>query len=161
MTLVRWKNRPPRSSHGELSPLAALRNEMDRLFEGFTREPLGGIEWPFLASGRWTPAVDVSEDDKTLTIRAEVPGIDPEDLEVTVSGDQLVLAGEKKESVEKSEKDFYQSERRFGSFRRTVPLPEAVDPDKVQAEYANGVLTIYLYKSEATAAKRIEVKVKD
>lgn len=161
MTLIRWKNRPTGSGHGELSPLATLRNEMDRLFEAFTREPLGGIEWPFLASGRWTPAVDVSEDDKTLTVRAEVPGINPEDLEVTVSGDQLVLAGEKQESAEQSEKDYYQSERRFGSFRRTVPLPEAVDPEKVQAEYANGILTIHLEKSEAAAAKRIDVKVKD
>jgi len=160
MNLIPWKNRPVGTDQGEVSPLAALRGEMDRLFDAFAREPLAGIEWPFASSGRWAPAVDVTEDDKSLTIRAEVPGIGPEDLDVTVSGNQLVLSGEKKESIEKTEGDFCQSERRFGSFRRTVPLPEAVDPEKVIAEYANGVLTIKLEKSPVSVAKRIEVKTK-
>ncbi len=158
MTLRPWKHRPPKA---DVSPLASLRNEMDRLFDTFAREPLAGIEWPFSASGRWTPAVDVTEEDKTLTIRAEVPGMKPEDFEVSVVGNQLVLAGEKKEVAETREKDFYQSERRFGSFRRTIPLPDTVDPEKVKAEYADGILTIQLEKTPAATAKRINVEVKE
>ena len=103
MALIPWKHRPPKVGEAEVSPLASLRNEMDRLFDTFAREPLAGIEWPFSALGRWTPAVDVTEEDKTLTIRAEVPGMKPEDFEVSVAGSQLVLAGEKMEVVQRRE----------------------------------------------------------
>ena len=89
-----------------------------------------------------------------------LPGIDPKELDVTVTGNQLVLSGEKKESSEHDEKDFYRSETRYGSFRRTVPLPEGVDTENVDAQYANGVLTLRLKKIAPAAAKRIEVKTK-
>jgi HSP20 family protein len=110
--------------------------------------------------GKWAPAIDVAEDDKELTVRAEVPGIDPKDLDVTVAGGQLVLSGEKKESSESKNKGFYQSETRYGSFRRAVPLPEGVDTENVDAQYANGVLTLHLAKTAPAGTKRIEVKVK-
>ena len=73
---------------------------MDRLFDSFFREPLGALDWPLWGSGKWSPAIDVAENDKELTVRAELPGIDPKDLDVTVTGNQLVLSGEKKESSE-------------------------------------------------------------
>ncbi len=160
MNLIPWRNRAQESGQGELSPMVALRSEMDRLLESFFREPFAALDWPLWGSEKWSPAVDVAENDKELTVRAELPGIDPKDLEVTVTGNQLVLSGEKKESSEREAKDFYHSETRYGSFRRTVTLPEGVDTEHVDAQYANGVLTLRLQKTAPAAQKRIEVKVK-
>jgi HSP20 family protein len=144
----------------EVSPLVTLRNEMDRLFDAFVREPFGAVDWPFAGAGGWAPAVDLAENDQEVTVRAEMPGIDPKDLDVTISGNQLVISGEKKESSEDQGKDYYHSETRYGSFRRAVPLPEGIDSENVDAQYANGVLTLRLKKTPAAAAKRIEVKAK-
>lgn len=161
MSLIPWKNKLREREGEETSPLAALRTEMDRLFDSFVREPFGALDWPFTGERLWAPAVDVAENDEEVTIQAELPGIEPENLEVSVLGNQLVLSGEKKESHEKRGKDFYHSERRFGAFRRAIPLPDAIDAEKVNAEFAHGVLTIRFQKSPAGAAKRIEVKVKE
>ena len=161
MALIPWRNKIRERGPGETSPLATLRREIDRLFESFLREPLGGIDWPFGSERGWAPTVDVAEDEKEYTVRAEVPGLDPKDLEVSISGGNLILAGEKKESTERQGKDFYHTESRFGSFHRTIPLPAAVDPESVEAQYANGVLVVHLKKVPAAAAKRIDVKVRD
>ncbi len=159
MALVPRKSRAlgPRRQFG---PLGALRTEMDRLFDTFLREPFGGLDWPSGSPGKWLPPIDVSEDDKEVVIRAELPGIDPKDLDVSVVGNQVTLRGEKKESSERKEKGYRQTETRYGSFHRTIPLPEDVDTEKIDAQYANGVLTLRLKKTAPTAAKRIEVKVK-
>ncbi len=155
-----WKSKQPEGERGELTPMMALRNEMERLFDSFLREPLAAMDWPRWGADKWSPAVDLAENDKELTVRAELPGIDPKDLEVTVTGNQLVISGEKKESNEHSEKNFYQTETRYGSFRRTVALPEGIDTENVDAQYANGVLTLHLRKIAPAAAKRVEVKAK-
>jgi HSP20 family protein len=160
MNLIPRKNKPRENEAGGLSPMMALRGEMERLFDSFLREPLAAMDWPLWGSDKWLPAVDIAENDKELTVRAELPGIDPKDLEVTVTGNQLVLSGEKKESSEHNEKNVYHSETRYGSFRRTVPLPEGIDTENVEAQYANGVLTLHLRKTTPAAAKRIEVKTK-
>ena len=161
MSLIPWRGKQRSGTSGESSPLAALRSEIDRLFESYVREPLGSVEWPFAGEGAWTPALDVAETEDNVTVRVEVPGIEPDDLSVTISGNQLVVSGEKKESTEKEGKGFYHSESRFGSFHRTIPLPDAVDAENVQAEYANGVLVIHLKKLPSAAVKRIEVKVQE
>ena len=160
MNPIPWRGKQREGERAE-SPLVTLRSEMDRLFDTFLREPLGTIDWPFVGQGRWSPAVDVAESDEEVVVRAEMPGIDPKDLDVSVSGRQLVLSGEKKESTENEGKDFYHSESRYGSFRRLVQLPEGVDTKNVDAQYANGVLTLRLKKTPAAVPKRIEVKVKD
>jgi HSP20 family protein len=159
MSLIPWRGKRE-NERGELSPMVALRGEMDRLFDAFVREPFGAIDWPNWAGGKWSPAVDVAEDEKEVTIRAELPGIDPKDLDVSVVGNEVVLSGEKKESSETKEKGVYHSETRYGAFRRTIPLPEGVDTEHVDAQYAHGVLTLRLAKTAPAAAKRIEVKVK-
>lgn len=159
MNLMPWRNRQPEGVRSELSPMLALRGEMDRLFDSFFREPFGALE-PLWGAGAWSPAMDVAENDKELTVRVELPGIDPKDLEVSVTGNQLVLSGEKKETSEREGKDFHHSETRYGSFRRTVPLPEGIDTENVDAQYANGVLTLHLKKTATAAGKRIEVQVK-
>ena len=161
MALIPWRNKIRERGPAETSPLATLRGEIDRLFESFLREPLSGLDWPFGSQPGWAPAVDVAEDDEEVTVRAEIPGMAPEDLDVTISGNHLILAGEKKESSEKKGKGFYHSESRFGAFHRSIPLPEAVDPDNVEAQYANGVLVIRLKKSPSAPVKRIDVKAKD
>jgi HSP20 family protein len=160
MNLIPWRNKQPEVGPSEVSSLGTLRGEMDRLLDSFFREPFGMSEWPQWATGKWSPAVDVAENDKELTIRAELPGIEPKDLDVTVTGNQLVISGEKRESSEHDGKDFHHSETRYGSFRRTIPLPEGVDTENVDAQYANGVLTLHLPKTAPAAQKRIEVKVK-
>jgi len=159
MNLIPWKNKQ-RQPGSETSSLATFRDDMDRLFETFIREPFGAIDWSFGSGRGWMPPVDVAETEHEVTVRAEVPGIAPEDLDVSVSGQQLILSGEKKETAQKEGEDFCHTETRYGSFRRSIPLPQAVDPQKVQAEYANGVLTIHLEKTPTTAPKRITVQVK-
>jgi HSP20 family protein len=134
---------------------------MDRLFDSFLREPFGMLDWPsFTGSEKWWPAVDVAETDKDLTIHAELPGIDPKEIDVSVTGDQLVISGEKKENSERKGDGFIHSESHYGSFRRVIPLPEGVDSEHVEAQYNHGVLTLTLPKTPVAAPKRIEVKVK-
>ncbi len=159
MSFIHWRNKSE-GRPGEMSPLFALRSEVDRLFDSYLREPLSSLDLSLWRSGKWSPAVDVAENDKELTVRAELPGIDPKDLDVSVSGNQLVLRGEKKDTSEIEEKGFHQCETRYGSFHRTIPLPEGVDTENIDAQYAHGVLTLRLAKTAPTAAKRVEVKVK-
>ena len=161
MTLIPWKNKQRGSDQSETSRMLSLRDEIDRLFDAFVREPFAGIDWPFGLAGRWTPAMDIAENDTEIIIRAELPGIDPKDIDISVSGNELVLTGDKKESSESQEKDFRHSETRYGSFRRRVPLPKGINTEDVEAVYSNGVLTLRLKKLPAVATKRIEVKIKE
>jgi HSP20 family protein len=162
MSLTLWKKRSPLASvipgNGDI---ARLRDEMDRTFDRFFNEPfglLGAIEPKALRSNGWVPPLDVSETDTELTIRAEVPGIVAKDLDISVSGAMLTIAGQKEETTEKKEEDFYRCERSFGSFRRVVELPDTVDADKVTAESDNGVLTIHIAKKPGAKPKQVEVK---
>jgi HSP20 family protein len=157
--LIPWRNKRSGEDSGE-QPLARLRTEMDRLFESFFREPFGALQSAWRERMGWTPAVDVSETEDGVTVRAELPGIDPKDLDVSILGNELVLGGEKKESTEQREKGYYHSETRYGSFRRTVPLPQGVDSSQVDAKYENGVLTLQMKKSPEAMPKRIEVRTK-
>lgn len=91
-------------------------------------------------------------------MRTEVPGIAAKDLEITVTGKLLSIAGEKEEQKEQKGEDYYQCERRFGSFRRVIELPETVDADKTTAESDNGVVTIHVAKRPNTKPKQVEVK---
>ncbi|HID75764.1 MAG TPA: Hsp20/alpha crystallin family protein [Planctomycetaceae bacterium] len=154
-----WKQKQLESGGRELSPLAALRAEIDRLFDSLIREPISHWEWPLGERG-WTPPVDIGETDEEVIVRAELPGVAPEDIEVSISGGQLVLAGQKREATEKTEKGFYHTETRHGSFRRSIRLPQGVDEKQVEAEYKDGVLTVRLKKSPAVPPKRIPVQVK-
>jgi HSP20 family protein len=143
------------------SALSRFRAEMDRLFERFFRDPWSVFdETSWASSWGWNPALDVIDGEKEVTVRAEIPGVDPKDVEVTVSGNLLTIAGEKKDVSEEKGKNFYRSECSYGSFRRSVALPEGVDADKLQAEYSNGVLTVRVAKSKTAAPRRITVTAK-
>jgi len=137
----------------ERSPLARLHREMDELFRNF----FGDWEGALLQPATW-PALDIAEDENNITVSAEVPGCKAEDIDISVKGNLLTISGEKKEQTEKKEKGYYHVERSYGTFRRDVQLPTEVDPNKIEATYKDGVLTITLPKAEQ--AKAIKVKVK-
>src|SRR5690606_548146 len=131
------------------SPFALMRrmfDEMDRLFEDFGgslfREPLFGD--PFFRGGLSTiePKIDVSERDDKLVVRADVPGIRREDLQVHVDDNAILIAGERKHSKEEEREGYLHSERSYGRFERRIPLPRGADPSSADATFENGVLEI-------------------
>ncbi len=126
---------------------------MDDLFDSFFR----GLERPFNGHRLW-PVIDVAEQEGSITVRAEVPGCKADDIDISVHGNVLTISGEKKLQEEKKEKGYYHMESSYGSFRRDLTLPDDVDPDKVEATYKDGVLSINLPKTEK--AKAIKVKIK-
>jgi len=143
---------------GSLATLADFRNEMNRLFEGFFSRPLQMPAWfETVEPGQWLPSIDVSETDKQIHVRAELPGIEPKDVDVSVSEDRLVISGEKKCEKEEGGEGWTHRESHYGSFSRAIPLPEAVDPAKVTARYDKGVLAIELTKSPTSTSRKVPV----
>jgi len=134
-----------------LSRLTDLRDEIDRFFES----PLARTS-EFLG---WTPAFDVYEEKDNYVVKAELPGMKREDINVSIQGGDLVISGERKSETTNERAEVYRSERYFGKFQRAVSLPTTVSPANVRAEYKDGVLTITLPKSEEAKPKQIEVKV--
>ncbi len=137
-----------------VSELSNLRKEMDRLWSEF----FGESDIAPRSEG-WVPAVDVSETKDAVIVKAEVPGMDPKDIDVSLSGDTLIIKGEKKEEKEEKDENFYRIEMRRGSFQRAIRIPVPVDKDKIEAKYEKGILKIKLPKTEETKPKQIEVKV--
>ena len=133
--------------------MASLHNEMDDLFDSFFR----GLDRPFSGYKLW-PAIDLAEDENSITVRAEVPGCNAEDIDISVYGNTLTISGEKKFSEEKKEEKYYHMESSYGSFRRELTLPTDVDSEKIEAACKNGVLSITLPKT--AKAKAVKVKVK-
>jgi HSP20 family protein len=147
----------------------SFHNEIDKLFDRFA----GGFGMPafrrfFNAEPAWTyessfsfptPAVDMTEDDKAYKITAELPGLEENDVDITVAGAMLTIKGEKSYEKEDKDKDRHVSERAYGSFQRSFALPEGVDADKITADMAKGVLTVMLPKTaQAAKPQKIEVK---
>ena len=153
----------------EWHPFGSLRREMDRLFDDFDR---GFWRWPFRRSVfdlaptlptemTWgtVPAVDVAEKDKQYEITAELPGMDQNNIEVSLSDGVLTIKGEKKEEKEEKKKDYYLSERRYGSFQRSFQVPEGADAEKVEANFKNGILTVILPKTATVQKEKEEKKI--
>ena len=149
----------------EWHPFELLRRQIDKLFEDFPiRKGLSDFE-PFerFAAG-WvgTPPVDLVEKDKEYEITAELPGLDDKNVEVKLSNGTLTISGEKREEREGKEKGYHLSERRYGSFRRSLRVPEGVDADKIEASFERGILTVRLPKTPEAqkAEKKIAIKAK-
>lgn len=138
----------------ERGPLAALRHEMDDLLGRFLGEENDSL------FGRGVPDLDLCETDSTIEVKLDLPGINPEELNIELSGDVLTVSGERKEEKEAKEngKRFHRVERRYGSFSRSVWLPCPVQEGKADARYRDGVLTITLPKAEEAKTKKIKVK---
>ncbi len=156
MALIPWRTKRPEES--SLSPVGGFRSEMDRLFDSFLHDTFNWGDRPWGAVASWGPPLDVEETDKEVFIRAEIPGVKADELELSIHDNTLVISGEKKESQEKHDKGYIYQERRFGSFRREVQLPSAVDENDVKAEYKDGVLHVQLKKSQEALPKKIQVK---
>jgi HSP20 family protein len=147
---------PKRKSEVSDRPgMLSLRDEVNRVFDEFFGH--GWLAWPF--EREWAPALDVCETDSSIQVKAEVPGIAPEDIEISLTGDTLTIKGQKREQEKKEGENYYRMERRYGSFHRAVRLPAPVDPAKVSATYKDGVLNVSLEKAEQSKAKSIKIEV--
>lgn len=138
-----------------------LHREMDRLFDGFLTES-GGPSWwsDMMSRGAVTPQLDVSEDDKTLRVNVELPGMDEKDVDVTLTDRTLTIRGEKKEDKEQKEENYYRRERAYGSFTRRIEIPAEVDATKIEASFKKGVLTVQLPKTKEAQQKVKHIEVK-
>jgi len=161
----------PAKEEGYWPSLTGLRREIDSLFDNFTR---GWPSWPTLRSpfdigpfgrletsfGMTIPATDLVEEDKIYELTAEMPGLNAENVDVSVSGNMLMIKGEKKEEKEEKGKNTYLSERRYGSFQRSFELPDSVDKDKIDAKFENGVLTVTMPKTAEAVKEQKTIAVK-
>ncbi len=138
--------------------LDTMQKRMNRLFNDFFSGREG--DGDDLILGSWNPAVDVVEHDDSYVIEAELPGMNKNDIKISVTNDVLTIQGEKKVEKEDKKKNFHRTERSYRSFSRTFSLPGNVKADKVEAEFNNGVLTVKVPKSEEAKPKQIDVKVK-
>lgn len=155
VNLIPWGRR---REYGDAGSLLDLRSEMDRLFDQFFETGLGGRDTSSALSTMFTPAMDIYEEDNSLVASFEVPGMNPEDIDINVTGNTLTVSGEKKEESESRREGAYRSERRYGRFFRALELPDDVDAENVSAEYDNGVLKLRIPRSQARQPRRISVK---
>jgi len=163
VSLHPWPNRRE-SEHsprrGDLS-LARLRDEIDSLFERFLREPWGShILESLPARLGMAPRIDLTEDEDQVTLEAELPGVEPDDVQINVASRTLTISGNKKpppEAPEGAKRQHHYAERQFGEFQRHVELPGSVDPDRVNALYKNGVLIVTLAKRPEAKPRHIAI----
>jgi len=152
MSLIRYQT-PELSNWSSIDRLASFRDEVNRLFD-FT--------WPSRDSGLfsgWSPALDVADDKDNLVVKVELPGMKKEDINLSLHDGVLTVSGERKHEREAKEGGTFRSERYFGKFQRSVTLPSAVDANKVNASYKDGILTVELPKAEEAKPKQIAVNV--
>ena len=134
--------------------VSRLRREMDRLWDDYFGSGRRGLQ----PLAEFAPAVDVKETDTEIVVKAEVPGMDAKDINISVTGEVLTIKGEKKAEREEKEENYHLIERSHGSFSRSLVLPAAVDMDKIEAKYDKGVLTVSCPKREEVKPKAIEIK---
>ncbi|MFN3406978.1 MAG: Hsp20/alpha crystallin family protein [Caldimicrobium sp.] len=137
-------------------PFQELRKEMDRLFQEFFGKSLLPERWEGI---EWAPAVDVSETEDEIIVKADLPGVKPDDIEINIVDNILTIKGEKKRETEEKKENFYRVERFYGSFMRSIQLPVEIDREKIKAQYKDGVLKVVLPKKPESKAKVIKVEV--
>jgi HSP20 family protein len=150
---------PPTRIATPFDMMRSLSLEMDRMFGeiGLRRR------WPFMAfapgDGAWMPELEVKESDSTLRVRLDLPGLKKEDVKVDITADALIVQGERRQEEEKKEQGYYRSERSYGRFVRSVPLPEGAKAETAKATFADGVLEIVMEtgRPPAAAARRVEI----
>ncbi|PUB12435.1 Hsp20/alpha crystallin family protein [Yoonia sediminilitoris] len=161
--LIPWgrdkKQAPPQEDNRAVNPMVSLQRDINHVFDDFWRKVEsdwnGGD-----AVGMSGPSTDITETEKSIDVSIELPGMTEKDIDISLSSNAMTIRGEKKVEHEEERKGIYMSERSYGSFYRTVPLPAGVDPDKADAKFKNGVLTVSLPKTAEAQAniKRIPVK---
>jgi HSP20 family protein len=153
MNLIRYQR--PDLAWPTFGRLSSLRDELDRLFES----PFAGLTQASQLLSGWTPALDVYEDKENFIVKAELPGMKKEDIDVSLHDGSLSISGERKSETKHEDAEVYRAERFFGRFQRAVTLPAPVAADKVKAQYKDGVLTVTLPKTEEAKPKQIDVSV--
>ena len=133
-----------------------MRREMDRLWDSFFE---GRPARRAREEGEWLPSLDVSETKGDLVVKAELPGIDPKDIDISLNEGILTIKGEKRQEKEEKEEGYHLVERSYGSFTRSIRLPREIQNERINATYKNGVLKITLPKSEETKKREIKIKV--
>ena len=146
-----------RGAAATANPFMSLQREVERLFEDFSRGFPSMSAFGNGGSGLM-PSIDVTETDKEIEITAELPGLEEKDVQINVSGNLLTIRGEKKAEKEQKDKNYRLIERSYGSFERTLELPEGVNADAIKADIAKGVLKVTVPKPVPAQAKKIEVK---
>ena len=157
LPMIRSRFAAPALFESSLEPWSDLRREIDRLFDSVAWAPLGSSGTSGTQS--WVPPMDVEDDEDLIRVSFEIPGVNRDDVTVTVENGVLTVAGEKRlERTSGDEKSGpYSVERRYGRFERSLSLPQSVDTDKVSAQYENGVLTLELPKSSESRKRKIAI----
>jgi HSP20 family protein len=137
------------------NPISLWQKEMHNLFDRFDRD----LGFSDLDLSEITPKVEIKEKDKHYTVCAEIPGMKESDINVTLKDNNLILEGERKSEVKKEEEGFFSSEFSYGSFYRSIPLTEEVNPDSVKASYKDGILTVDLDKVNASTHKSKKIPI--
>jgi HSP20 family protein len=150
MAIVRWE---------PFRDLQAVQDRLNRVFDdAFRGVPRGGDdEWAL--GGSWAPSVDIFEHEGNLVLKAELPGVDPKDVDVRVENNVLTLRGERRLETEVKKEKYHRVERAYGTFSRSFTLPNVVDTEKIKAEYKDGVLQVTLPQREEAKPKQIQVSV--
>jgi len=161
MNLIPWrrKREEERPREASSTAMAPFREEVDSLFNRFLRDPWDFGPWfsPLegLTSG---PCTDLAETENEVSVKMELPGMDPKEIDIDITGNLLTVRGEKKHEQKEKRKDYHYTERRFGSFQRSVQLPASVNTGDVKADYKAGVLHITIGKNPEAKPRRIQVR---
>lgn len=147
MSIVRWQ---------PFDEIMSLRQAMDKLMEGSFVTPSRSFRFPEAAA----VPIDMYQTDSDVVVKATIPGVKPEELDITINGDTLTIKGETKSDKEVKNENYFYQEHRYGAFRRSVALPTGLKADKAAADFDNGVLTLTIPKAEETKPKSIKVKAK-
>ena len=147
--ILPWKKRKDNFS-------TEYRRELDNLYDRFFEPNFLPSSYLF-GEGKWDPTIDISESKKDITVKAEIPGIEAKDFDISIDGRLLTIRGEKKRERKKEEETYYRVERSYGYFNRTIQLPADVNPEKVDATNKRGILKIKLRKSKENESKRIKI----
>jgi HSP20 family protein len=150
MNLLPWRR------ESQVGPFQQFQREMDQLMHRFFSDVDQEGNSKQLTS--WTPRVDVEEDDKQFLVKADIPGVDPKDVDISIQDNSLVLRGHKKEEKEEKKKNYHRVERFEGQFYREIGLPRGIDADKIQAKSANGVVTISIPKKAEAQPKKVAIQ---
>ena len=148
MAVVRWE---------PFRDLVSLQDRMNRMFQESYRGREADDEWSL--GGSWAPAVDIYEHEGNIVLTAELPGVDPKEVDVRVENNVLTLRGERKWSDEVSRENYHRVERSYGAFTRSFTLPNVVDTEKIKADFRDGMLRLVLPKREEAKPKQISINV--
>ena len=150
MTMVRWQ---------PFHNLVSVQDRMNRIFDDAFHAQRGGAEDDWALGGAWAPAVDIFEHEGSIVLKAELPGIDANDVDIRVENNVLTLRGERKFESDVKREDCHRVERAYGTFSRSFTLPNVVDTEKIKADYKDGVLQVTLPQKEEAKPKQISIVV--